>query len=61
MSTSRIESLSSKEKKLSKYVRKGVFDKYLKSSCQSVNSSQNKYIHKIGCSHGKKINLSSHN
>jgi len=61
LSTSRIESLSSKDKKLSKYVRKGVFDKYLKSSCQSVNSSQNKYIHKIGCSHGKKINLSNHN
>jgi len=61
VSTSRIETLSSKDKKLCKNGRNGVFGKYLKSSFQSVHSSQNKYIYKIGCSLGKKINLSSHN
>ena len=61
MSTSRIESLSSKDKKLCKYGRNGVFGKYLKSSCQSAHLSQNKYIYKIGCPHGKKINLSNLN
>jgi hypothetical protein len=61
VSTSRIESLSSKDKKLCKNGRNGVLGKYLKSSCQSVHSSQKKYICKIGCSRGKKINLSSHN
>ena len=61
VSTSRIESLSSKDKKLCKNGRNGVFGKYLKSSFQSVHSSQNKYIYKIECSRGKKINLNSHN
>ena len=61
MSTSRIESLSSKDKNLCKYGKNGVFGKYLKSSCQSVHTSQKKYIYKIGFSRGKKINLSSHN